>query len=84
MKKRWDYEDLGEIELPKDVAAKVNRMIQEADADLEEARVNFRWGRKQVALVKRAADLMGVPYQTYIKHVVYRQAIDDLKQASGQ
>lgn len=42
MKKRWDYEDLGEIELPKEVAAKVNRMIREADAELEEARVNFR------------------------------------------
>jgi predicted DNA binding CopG/RHH family protein len=45
--------------------------------------VNFRWGREQVELVKRVAHLMGVPYQTYMKQVVYKQALADLKEASA-
>ena len=59
-------------------------MEEEAERDLRarntaEARVNFRWGLEQVALVKRAAAAMGVPYQTYVKQVVFRQAVADLQ-----
>jgi predicted DNA binding CopG/RHH family protein len=54
-------------------------MTKAADEEIEAARVNFRWGREQVELVKRVAELMGIPYQTYIKQVVYRQAVADIE-----
>ena len=53
------------------------RELEQRSAD--EARVNFRWGREQLAFVKRAASLMGVPYQTYIKQAAFRQADGDLQ-----
>jgi predicted DNA binding CopG/RHH family protein len=81
--KRRNYEDLGETVLPDDVSARVEAAVAQADRDLEAARVNFRWGVAQVALIKRAADLAGVPYQTYIKQVVFRQAVADLKDAAA-
>ena len=81
MKRRREYEDLGEVELPAEESARFDAAISQAERDLDEARVNFRWGAAQVAVIKRAADLAGVPYQTYIKQVVFRQAIEDLKSA---
>ena len=83
MTKRRNYEELGEVELPADVAARVEAAVAQADHELEAARVNFRWGVAQVDVVKRAAQLAGVPYQTYIKQVVFRQAIDDIKDAAS-
>ena len=63
---------------------KLEAMEEETERDLtnrvlDEARVNFRWGREQVAFVKRAAAAMGVPYQTYIKQAAFRQAAADLQ-----
>jgi len=58
----------------------------QADRDIQAMNVNFRWGREQVAIVKRAARAMGLPYQVYIKHVVLKQALADLaalRQASA-
>ena len=72
----------GEYVMDPAQSAKVEQMIAQADQEIEETRVNFRWGKEQLNLVKRAAKLMGVPYQTYIKQVVYRQCLADLKQAS--
>ena len=69
----------GEYIMEQPTSYRVERMIEEADAELYETRVNFRWGKEQLELVKRAADQMGVPYQTYIKQVVYRQCLIDLK-----
>lgn len=80
---KYEQEDLGAIELEPEVAARLDAAIAQADAELEAARVNFRWGVAQVDVVKRAADLAGVPYQTYIKQVVFRQAMDDLKDAAA-
>ncbi|GEM_PF-3004591 len=57
--------------------------LEDSNGSETEARVNFRWGREQLDLVKRAARLMGVPYQTYIKQVVYRQCMVDLKAAAS-
>ena len=82
MKKRRNYEVLEPIELSDEEAEIANKFIEEAEKDLEEARINFRWGREQLNLVKRTANLMGVPYQTYIKQVVYRQCLQDLKDAT--
>lgn len=43
----------------------------------------LRWGREQIAVVKRAAALTSVPYQTYLKQVVFRQALADIEQAEA-
>jgi predicted DNA binding CopG/RHH family protein len=83
MSKRRNYEELGDIELPAEVVDRVEAAVGQADRELTEARVNFRWGLPQVEVIKRAADLAGVPYQTYIKQVVFRQAVEDLKSAAA-
>lgn len=64
--------------------ARLEAMEEETERELaqrpaDEARVNFRWGREQLAFVKRAAAAMGVPYQTYIKQAAFRQAAADLQ-----
>lgn len=51
------------------------------DDPKEDVRVNFRWTKTQLDKVKEAAALIGVPYQTYLKLVVWRQAVADLKAA---
>lgn len=53
-----------DIELPEEQAEIINKFIEQAEKDIEEARVNFRWGKEQLELVKKVANLMGVPYQT--------------------
>lgn len=59
------------------------RQIDELEAFFErryaEERVGLRWDGGSLALVRRAADLAGVPYQTWIKMVCHRQAVNDLK-----
>ncbi len=81
--KRRDYEELPDEELPPEVDARVRAQIDQAEREIEETRVNFRWGKVQVDTVKRAAALAGVPYQTYIKQIVFRQAVADLRAAEG-
>jgi hypothetical protein len=81
MRKDVKLERLPPVELPADIDEQVTRMSEEADREIEEARVNFRWGKAQVETVKRAADVIGVPYQTYIKLAVFRQAMADLAAA---
>jgi predicted DNA binding CopG/RHH family protein len=56
-----------------------NQLEAEADRDLTGGSVTLRWGRDQIAVVKRAAALVGVPYQTYLKQVVFKQAIADIE-----
>jgi predicted DNA binding CopG/RHH family protein len=80
---KYVIEDLTDIELPDDEAQAFERQIAQADREVEEARVNFRWGSKQVAVIKKAADLAGVPYQTYMKTVLFRQALADLAEAKS-
>ena len=63
-------------------AAEILDMLDEAERDAEQAgaqvRVNFRWGTEQLALVKEAAAVQGLPYQVYIKKVLYDGATADL------
>lgn len=59
--------------------AKVQAMTEQADRDIEEHRVNMRWGGAQLAVVKRAAEYFGMPYQTYVKQAAFRQAMSDLQ-----
>src|SRR6266581_564411 len=49
--------------------------------DLGEARLNVRWQRQQVATLRRAAGLFGMPYQTYLKQASLRQALSDIRDA---
>lgn len=74
-----DIEDMGDVDLSPDQISRIERAVAEAERDLEAARVNFRWGTAQVEVIKRAAAMCGVPYQTYIKQVAFRQALHDLR-----
>lgn len=76
---------LDDVTLDVDTDARVQRMHDEADADiadLDAVRVNFRWGRAQLEVLKRAAALYGVPYQTYLKMVALRAAHADIERAA--
>jgi len=74
-KKRRDYEELGEFDMPPELVQKVESMVAQADEEDAEARVNFRWGKEQVEIVKQAARLMGIPYQTFMKQTVFERAL---------
>ena len=69
-------EDAGVSEL-------VSRLEAEADRELATGSVTLRWGKGQIAVVKRAAAILGVPYQTYLKQVVFRQALADIEHAEA-
>jgi hypothetical protein len=82
LSKRRQYRGLPDVGLRAQLDAKIRAMIEIADREIEEARVNFRWGGEQLASVKRAA-ILGVPYQTYIKQGVFRQAVADIRDAAS-
>ena len=63
------------------VSELVSRLEAEADRELATGSVTLRWGKGQIAVVKRAAAILGVPYQTYLKQVVFRQALADIEHA---
>jgi predicted DNA binding CopG/RHH family protein len=73
----FEIEDLGDVELSPEQHEKAERMIKAADAELNATRVNFRWHKEPLTLIKKVAEAMGVPYQTYMKQVLYRQAMED-------
>lgn len=70
-------------EVSPEMDAQATAMIEQADRDVAEMRVNMRWGKTQVAVIKRAAALYGMPYQTYVKQAALRQAIADLQAAEA-
>ena len=67
------------VDISEEDDAKIQATIDRAEEDIAAARVSFRWGREHIAIIKRAAALYGVPYQTYLKEAALRQAISDLK-----
>lgn len=79
MAKQRNYKRLGTVELSEEEDKHVSAMIDEAEKELDETRVSFRWGKEQLEIVKRAADLMGIPYQTFLKLAVYEHALAVLK-----
>lgn len=81
MKEYNDYEDLGDVELSGEEAEKYNKMIELADKEHDEVRISFRWKSKQLEMLKQASELMGVPYQTYIKMVLYNHCLEDIKKS---
>ncbi|MDO8670037.1 MAG: hypothetical protein Q7O66_01225 [Dehalococcoidia bacterium] len=66
-------------EMSPEMDEQVSAMIDQADQDVEEVRVNIRWRKAQVDVIKRAAARFGLPYQTYIKQAVFRQSLADLQ-----
>jgi len=64
-------------------ADEIARLEAAADARFEEERVGLRWQRSSLEIVRAAAQLAGVPYQTYIKQATFRQALADLKDAAA-
>jgi hypothetical protein len=57
-----DLEGPFPVEVSEDEDAKIQAMIDKAEEDIAVMRVSLRWGRDQVAIIKRAANLYGVPY----------------------
>ncbi len=74
---------VGEGQITGSEAEELTRIEAAADARFEEARVTLRWRRAALQTVQEAADLVGVPYQTYVKQVAFRQALTDLKDAGA-
>lgn len=78
-----DYEELGDIELSEEEGEHYNKMIKLADEQIEDVRVSFRWKSKQLNIIKQASQLIGIPYQTYIKTVLFNQSIEDIRKAKS-
>ena len=64
-------------------SALIDRLEDEMEAHYAEERVNMRWPGESLAVVKQAAERAGVPYQTYVRMVAYRQALTDLRDAEA-
>ncbi|MGH2459814.1 MAG: hypothetical protein ACRDIY_13215 [Chloroflexota bacterium] len=77
--------DNGLIEASEEESAWYTAMEEQADRDAEreirQQRVNMRWTKDQVSLIRRAAAVYGIGYQAYIKQAAVRQALNDLKLA---
>lgn len=71
------------VEEDAEVSDLVTRLEAEADSELPTGSVTLRWGKGQIAVVKRAAAILGIPYQTYLKQVVFRQALEDIERAEA-
>jgi predicted DNA binding CopG/RHH family protein len=78
-----DYEELGDIELSEEEGEHYNKMINLAEEQIEDVRVSFRWKSKQLNIIKQASQLIGIPYQTYIKTVLFNQSIEDIRKAKS-
>lgn len=61
----------------------INRLEEAADGRFADERVGLRWQRASLDVVREAAHLAGVPYQTYVKQVAFRQALSDMKDAEA-
>ncbi|MGH2365593.1 MAG: hypothetical protein ACRDGF_10995 [Chloroflexota bacterium] len=69
------------VEEDAEMSEMVSRLEEQADRDIAAGTVTLRWGKEQIAVVKRAAAMMGIPYQTYLKQVVFKQALADIEHA---
>jgi predicted DNA binding CopG/RHH family protein len=72
-------------EMGEDEAARFAALEEQAERDAAQEvsvqRVNLRWSKDQVDLIRRAAAIYGITYQTYLKQAAVRQALADLKVA---
>lgn len=72
---------LGTTHLPDDIARMASNKIEEAEQDIQEMRMQIRWNKQQISVIKKAAALIGIPYQTYAKQTLFQQALKDIKDA---
>lgn len=72
-------EELGPIELTPAQDRKVRRAMKAMEKESDPVRVNFRWQVGALEFIKDVSAAMGIPYQTYMKQVLYRQALEDLE-----
>lgn len=71
--------DLGDVELTEEEDKIFTAMIEQSDKEIEEMRMQIRWNKKQIDVVKRASEIIWIPYQTYyVKHIVYKKAMEDI------
>lgn len=68
-----------DIDLPEELDALISKKTEQAEQELEQTRMQIRWGTSQVEIIKRAAKLIGIPYQTYAKQILFRQAMEDIE-----
>lgn len=77
-------------EMSEEESAAFTALEEQADRDADQAiaaaavaksQVNLRWSREQIDLIRRAAAVYGIPYQTYLKQAAIRQAVADLRSA---
>ena len=61
----------------------VTLMEREADAEILGGSITLRWGKQQIDVVRRAAAILGVPYQTYLKQAVFNRALEDIARAKA-
>ncbi|HLG69020.1 MAG TPA: hypothetical protein VK009_01210 [Chloroflexota bacterium] len=77
----------GSVKLSEEEAAKFGRMeaeaVKDGDPEVGSLMIAMRWGRPQLRLVRRAAELRGVPYQVYIKNAAWEAAVKDLEHAGA-
>ena len=67
-----------------EVSELVSRLEAEADREIAASAVTLRWGKAQIAVVKRAAAILGVPYQTYIAGSLHKLVSGRLKEIAQQ
>lgn len=64
-------------------SALVTLMERQADDEILGRAITLRWGKQQIDVVRRAAAIAGVPYQTYLKQVVFNHALEDIARAEA-
>lgn len=86
MREKFDdleIEELEDEQISYEIDQKVTKMIAEAEEDFKEARVNIRWQKQQLDLIKKVSGMIGIPYQIYIRDIVFRKTVEDLEKFSA-
>lgn len=73
------------VEMDEEESAWFTAMEEQADRDAEreirEGRPAPKWSKDQFQLITQAAIIYGIPFETYLRQAVVRQAIADLRAA---
>jgi predicted DNA binding CopG/RHH family protein len=78
--RKEDVRKMGDVFLDEKTSRMIEKKIAQAEKELyKEVKISFSWGNVELRLIQGIAQKLGVPYQTYIKQVLYRQAMQDLK-----
>lgn len=75
------YQVLGDARLSPEEEVTVQEQVEQLESEPLPISTALRWSRPQVEIIRRAARLAGVPYQSYLKQAAIRTALQDLKTA---